>query len=369
MKIVYIITQATWGGAQAHLYSLIKAQVMRGNAVALVYGVEGRLSASVAKEFQDVQVVRVASLVHPIAPLSDLKAIYTLRKLVKNWQPDIIHLHSSKAGMIGRLATIRLPMKVIFTVHGWGFTPGVGKKRQLLMKTIEKALSRLTTAYICVSQFDYDLGVQSGVITSAHPARVIHNGVTALVSAKKVNNTETFVLSMAARFDAPKRQDLLIQALTYLPENLPIVCHFLGDGSAIEACKTLTHQLNLDAKVRFYGVVDNVQKYYSQSDVGVLISDYEALPISLVEALAQGLPIIASNVGGIQELIDHNGFLVANDTQQIAEKILTLYQSKKLLRSRLIPIKYINDIILSMRCLNKRRRTICVAWPRRGERR
>ncbi len=83
MKIVYIITQATWGGAQAHLYSLIKAQVMRGNAVALVYGVEGRLSASVAKEFQDVQVVRVASLVHPIAPLSDLKAIYTLRKLVK----------------------------------------------------------------------------------------------------------------------------------------------------------------------------------------------------------------------------------------------------------------------------------------------
>ncbi|MDI5786311.1 glycosyltransferase, partial [Lactiplantibacillus plantarum] len=209
-------------------------------------------------------------------------------------------------------------------------TPGVGKKRQLLMKTIEKALSRLTTAYICVSQFDYDLGVQSGVITSAHPARVIHNGVTALVSAKKVNNTETFVLSMAARFDAPKRQDLLIQALTYLPENLPIVCHFLGDGPAIEACKTLTHQLNLDAKVRFYGVVDNVQKYYSQSDVGVLISDYEALPISLVEALAQGLPIIASNVGGIQELIDHNGFLVANDTQQIAEKILTLYQSKKI---------------------------------------
>lgn len=62
----------------------------------------------------------------------------------------------------------------------------------------------------------------------------------------------------------------------------------------------------------------------------MLISDYEALPISLVEALAQGLPIIASNVGGIQELIDHNGFLVANDTQQIAEKILTLYQSKKI---------------------------------------
>jgi glycosyltransferase involved in cell wall biosynthesis len=330
VKIVYIITQATWGGAQAHLYSLIKAQVMRGNAVALVYGVEGRLSASVAKEFQDVQVVRVASLVHPIAPLSDLKAIYTLRKLVKNWQPDIIHLHSSKAGMIGRLATIRLPMKVIFTVHGWGFTPGVGKKRQLLMKTIEKALSRLTTAYICVSQFDYDLGVQSGVITSAHPARVIHNGVTALTGAKKATSSEVFVLSMAARFDTPKRQDILIQALTYLPENLPIVCHFLGDGPSIEACKTLRHQLNLDGKVNFYGVVDNVQKYYSQSDVGVLISDYEALPISLVEALAQGLPIIASNVGGIQELIDHNGFLVTNDARQIAEKILTLYQSKKI---------------------------------------
>nr|WP_252903892.1 glycosyltransferase [Secundilactobacillus oryzae] len=70
--------------------------------------------------------------------MNDLKAVHALRGLLRNIRPDIVHLHSSKAGMVGRLAAAGLSMKVIFTVHGWGFTPGVGTKRQILMKYIEK---------------------------------------------------------------------------------------------------------------------------------------------------------------------------------------------------------------------------------------
>nr|WP_301554523.1 glycosyltransferase [Lactiplantibacillus pentosus] len=145
-----------------------------------------------------------------------------------------------------------------------------------------------------------------------------------------VKKRESFVLSMAARFDMPKKQDVVIRALSYIPDDVPIVCNFLGDGPLIQECKSLAQSLHVGSKVKFYGVVDNVQKYYSQSDAAILISDYEALPISLVEALAQSLPIVASNVGGINELIDRNGFLVKNDPQEISEKLLLLYKSNQI---------------------------------------
>ncbi|MGA3231961.1 glycosyltransferase family 4 protein [Lactiplantibacillus pentosus] len=330
MKIVYVITQATWGGAQAHLYSLIQQQVRLGNTVTLVCGKTGWLSTRIGADFPSVDVVPISSLVRQIAPMRDLSAIHALRTLLRSKRPDVVHLHSSKAGMIGRLATARLGFNVIFTVHGWGFTPGVGKKRQLLMKSIEKLLRHLTTYYICVSQFDYELRVQNGVITKRRPGCVIHNGVTALDTPVKPERRERFVLSMAARFDAPKRQDILIRALSELPEEVPIVCNLLGDGPMLQECKNLAARLNVSSKVQFRGVVDSVQQYYRQSDVAVLISDYEALPISLVEALAQRLPIIASHVGGIDELIHENGFLVDNDPKQIAEKIILLYQSNQM---------------------------------------
>jgi glycosyltransferase involved in cell wall biosynthesis len=133
---------------------------------------------------------------------------------------------------------------------------------------------------------------------------------------------------MAARFNSQKRQDLLIQALAYIPDDLPLICNFLGNGPLLPNCQQLTQKLQVDDKVNFVGSVDNVQKYYQQSDGAILISDYEGLPISLVEALAQHLPIIASNVGGNEELIHNNGFLVENDPHKIADKIVQLYRAR-----------------------------------------
>lgn len=177
MKIVYVITQATWGGAQAHLYSLIERQVKIGNTVTLISGIEGRLSDQIKKNLPQVKLVIISNLVRQVSLINDFKAIRALRKLLKRLKPDILHLHLSKAGMVGRLAALGLSMKVVFTVHGWGFTPGVSKKQQLLIKLVEKTLRPLTTYYICVSRFDYQLGVENGIINESHPGVVIYNGV------------------------------------------------------------------------------------------------------------------------------------------------------------------------------------------------
>ncbi|GAB5060340.1 hypothetical protein LASHA2_00610 [Lactiplantibacillus plantarum] len=227
------------------------------------------------------------------------------------------------------MAALGLSMKVVFTVHGWGFTPGVSKKQQLLIKLVEKTLRPLTTYYICVSRFDYQLGVENGIINESHPGVVIYNGVREV--RRTVHNERSekpFVLTMAARFNSQKRQDLLIQALAYIPDDLPLICNFLGNGPLLPNCQQLTQKLQVDDKVNFVGSVDNVQKHYQQSDGAILISDYEGLPISLVEALAQHLPIIASNVGGNEELIHNNGFLVENDPHKIADKIVQLYRAR-----------------------------------------
>ena len=201
MKIVYVITQATWGGAQAHLYSLIERQVKIGNTVTLISGIEGRLSDQIKKNLPQVKLVIISNLVRQVSLINDFKAIRALRKLLKRLKPDILHLHSSKAGMVGRLAALGLSMKVVFTVHGWGFTPGVSKKQQLLIKLVEKTLRPLTTYYICVSEFDQNIGLRSKVLkASKENYVVIHNGAPKPKEFDRRPATLPVRLVMTARF-------------------------------------------------------------------------------------------------------------------------------------------------------------------------
>ena len=126
MKILYCITSASWGGAQLHVLELCADQLKRGNEVIFIVGNEGPLLDKV-KKLKGLKIIFLPSLVREINPINDMKAIIELRKIIKKESPDIIHLHSSKAGVVGRIAAIglRKRVKVIFTVHGWAFTDGV----------------------------------------------------------------------------------------------------------------------------------------------------------------------------------------------------------------------------------------------------
>lgn len=101
MKIMYVITQGTWGGAQAHLFSLIRNQVKLKNHVWLITGTSGRLTQAVEKEFLTVRVIILNSLIREMSIRKDIYTIYALRRYIKKINPDIIHLHSTKAGMVG----------------------------------------------------------------------------------------------------------------------------------------------------------------------------------------------------------------------------------------------------------------------------
>lgn len=329
MKIVYVITQGTWGGAQSHVYSLLKDQTLKKNEIWLITGNRGRLTEQVTNYLPNVKLIILKSIRRDILPVDDLKAVFQLRKIIKSIRPDIVHLHSSKAGTVGRLAAFHI-VPVIYTVHGWAFTPGTSKKRAMVAVIVERLLQSATTKYICVSKFDYDIGRQKQLMNAKHPGIVIHNGVLAEKINNKKKNNEKFVISMAARFENPKRQDLLIKSIAAVPHRDNIKLILLGDGPLIEACKKLVEDLNIQNLVKFKGSVSDVQAYYEVSDVVVLISDHEGLPISLVEGLATGRPIIASDVGGNRELIEGNGYLVSNSIKSIAKAINNLKNDKNI---------------------------------------
>lgn len=329
MKIMYVITQGTWGGAQSHVYSVIADQVRKGNKVLLITGKIGHLTKLVKFNLPTVDILIMNNLDREVSIFHDLKAIRCLRHIIRRVSPDIIHLHSTKAGMVGRLASMGLKVPTIYTVHGWAFTPGVTQKQKILTSSIEWILRPMTSVYICVSKFDYKLGVRKKIIDDKHPGIVIHNGVVKRSSSNK-SNSNTIIITMAARFNLQKRQDLLISSLKYVQDNR-IRLLLLGDGPLLEKNKRLAKKLGIADQIIFKGNVDRVQEYYKDSDIAVLISNYEGLPISLVEGLAQGLPIIASNVGGNSELVSNkNGILVNNSPKIIAQAIKRLVDNRTL---------------------------------------
>lgn len=312
MKIVYVITQATWGGAQAHLYSLIERQVKIGNTVTLISGIEGRLSDQIKKNLPQVKLVIISNLVRQVSLINDFKAIRALRKLLKRLKPDILHLHSSKAGMVGRLAALGLSMKVVFTVHGWGFTPGVSKKQQLLIKLVEKTLRPLTTYYICVSEFDQNIGLRGKVLkASKENYVVIHNGAPKPKEFDRRPATLPVRLVMTARFFKQKDQTSLIRAVKSLDKS-KYHLSLVGDGETLEDNQRLVEELRLTDNVSFEGFKSDVSDSLIHNDVYILSTHYEGLPISIIEAMSYKLPIIATDVGGNKELVKDNGYLISS---------------------------------------------------------
>lgn len=330
MKILYCITRSTWGGAQENIWELIKNQVKLKNHAILVVGDNGDLAQKVRKNLPDVKVIILPCLQRSINPRKDITAILKLRKIIKNEKPDIVHLHSSKAGVIGRIASRKLKCKVVFTVHGWSFTDGIeSAKKKAVYRFIERRMEPLTDKYICVSKFDYNIGIRDKVITDPKKACVIYNGIA--YKEKNINKEPSFPINfiMTARFSKQKDQLSLIKAFKNT-KNCTLT--FIGDGPTMSEAQKLVLKYDLKKRVNFFGFQKDVDKYLSQSDVFVLSTHYEGLPISIIEAMSHAMPIIASNVGGNSELVSEgeNGFLTAN-TNDIYKAIMIFVKHPELI--------------------------------------
>lgn len=310
MKILYIITRANEiGGAQTHLRDMTSALVNDNHQVELIVGEQGALVDELRA--MNVKVHIIPELVREISPYKDIKCALIIRKIIKKFSPDVIALHSSKAGIVGRLAALFLNIPVIFTVHGWSFANGVNDNKRRLYIIIERLFSKVTDEIITVSAQDKQLAIEHNV-ASASQQTVIHNGVPLKKTTPHVyQNNAVVKLISVARFSEQKDHESLLKALSLL-ETRNWALTLVGKGPRLDEMKQLSQDLGISDNVVFTGERLDVDFLLADSDIFLLISNWEGFPISILEAMRAGLPVLASDVGGVSEsVIDgKTGYLV-----------------------------------------------------------
>jgi len=264
---------------------------------------------------------------------ADLASVKELRGLIRHVRPDLVHLHSSKAGFIGRIAAKSERVPAIFTAHGWAFSEGTPWKQKLLAIPLEAFASRLGGHIIAVSQYDYRLALRYR-IESPHRMSVVHNGIPD--SPERANPGEDTIpkIVMVARFAPQKDHALLLRALASLGDE-PWELEFVGNGPLFKNIKRVADELNLQNRVRFLGARYDVSRILAESHIFVLTSNYEGFPISVLEAMRAGLPVVASDVGGTNEAVDEGrtGYLVPRgDLETLRERLRLLIKDPALRR-------------------------------------
>lgn len=303
MKILQVITLSELGGAQSVVINLSN-NLCENHDVIVAAGEGDEKMYEMLKS--TIKVEKCNDLKRALSPINDLLTILFFKKLYKKYKPDIIHLHSSKAGMLGRFAFPK--NKIVYTVHGFDSIRLAYRK----FLPIEKLMQYRCKAIVGVSQYDYNNLKKEGIT----------NGINCVLNGVYKPNLETnrlleiskkykkIILSIA-RVSSPKRHDLFIETSKLLSDFAFV---WIGNQSPID---------DVPDNCFFLGSIPNAGAYCQYADIFMLPSNYEGLPIVILEAMSFGKPIVSSNVGGVSEIVknDINGFTVENDPILFAKKI------------------------------------------------
>jgi glycosyltransferase involved in cell wall biosynthesis len=318
MRIVYVITRADEiGGAQVHVRDLASALHAVGHQVAVLAGTPGCLSDQLIE--RGVPFRAVPALVRPIAPWRDAVAVQQLVTTFQQLCPDLVTVHSSKAGWLGRVAAKLAGIPVVLTAHGWNFAEGLPPATRRLSAMLERLFARLADHIITVSEHDRRLALACRI---AAPERItlIHNGVHDIAASAPVIRLEDTTsgapvrIVMIGRFSTQKDHAGLLHALASLGD-LHWRLSLIGGGPDQAAAVALTRELKLADRVQFLGERDDARAFLESADIFALASHWEGLPYSVLEAMSAGLPVIASAVGGVPEAVidGESGILVPRD--------------------------------------------------------
>lgn len=334
IKVLHI-TQATIGGTLEYLklfFTHINKDEYEVYLACPSYG-------PMKKEIEDIGVkVYPLEMTREISLKDDLNSFMDMKKLIKKVNPDIVHLHSSKAGVLGKIASYLNNIPCIYNAHGWSFSMNVSYKKKKVYSLIEKYTSLFCDKIVNISDYEHNLAKQYN-IASDKKMITIHNGID-IEKYDKSNYSrkdtleelgipqECFIVGMVARISEQKDPIKFIEIAKIVCSEIEDAYFVLvGDGELRNQVNKLIMKYDLNDRVKITGWVNDVNKYISVFDIGILTSRWEGFGLVLTEYMAAKKPIIASNVGGIPELIedDYNGILVdINDTSKFVKSIIAL---------------------------------------------
>lgn len=317
-KILYVITKGVFGGAGRNVFDL----ATRANElydVSLAAGGSGPLVDEL--EIHGVTTYTIPSITRDIGLLKEIKAFLEIRTILKTVRPDVLHLHSSKAGLLGALAGRTCGIAhIIYTAHGWPFH----EKRNVLWRCVAWLGSYLTTLcvhkVICVSQFD---AKRAHMPLLKHKLTVIHPGVTQSTTLDRQDARKTLftaeeqklhidALWVVSNAELTQNKNLLyaIDAVTSYNHRAEeyglqkIYYSILGEGEDRKKLEAHITEFAMQADIKLHGYVHNARIYLGAFDIFFLPSKKEGLPYAILEAGLSGVPTIASEVGGIPEIVE-----------------------------------------------------------------
>ena len=321
MKVLHVVTLSDLGGSQSVIVSLATELIADGHQVIVAASPKGDLWSILPSE---VKKRPIKWLKREISLLNDFQVLRNLRKIFKEFDPDVVHLHSSKIGFLGRLVFPR--RKVIYTVHG--FDSIRIAFRQYL--PCEKILQYRAAHIVAVSKYDYENLLAEGI---SNNLTYIYNGVIDYKVQSVVSNILPvisykssfkkgggFKVLCIARLAPPKKFDLFCKiALSLIDQNIEF--YWVGNKEVSK---------NLPANVQCLGEIPNAHQLIPKAHIFVLPSCYEGMPVSILEALSYGIPVLASDVGGVKEVLNGNNGVALKNSADIFAKNILKYKNNKL---------------------------------------
>ena len=352
MRVTHIITRLVVGGAQENTLATIRdLRASHSVEVNLISGTtlgpEGSLENTAREIFPTTHhsslgtsFTIVPELVRPVHPLKDFIALRKLEKLLREQKPDLVHTHSGKAGILGRLAAKRAGVPVIIHhIHGPSFGNFQGPLANLVFTAAEKHAAKVTDYFFCSASAMTKLYVAAGIgrpemftrIFSGFDLQPFLNTTNDLTLRQQLGLEENhFVIGKVSRIFKLKGHADLLNAFSKI---LPQVPHarllFVGDGLLRGEVEKQARELNVRDKIVFTGLVapNEVARYVGIMDCLAHLSYREALSRALPQALAAGKPVIAYDFDGADEICLENetGFLIrTGDIETAAQKLLQL---------------------------------------------
>lgn len=347
-KILYIITKSNWGGAQRYVHELATFLPQERYQIAVACGGNGLLAQKLAE--QGLTVFAVKNFERDIDFIKEVKAGYELFHIIQEFKPDIVHLNSSKAGGVGALVSRLVGVKkIIFTAHGWAFN----EPKNIIWRSIVWFFSYVTALLvhqvITVSHYDTEHCV---LPLLRHKISYIPNGLPYIAFKTKQNAREFFrektglleadchknVLWIGTIAEYVKNKNLLlaIQSVKKLIDS-GVQCYYFiigAEGDEKESLEKFIEANKLTAHVFLIGFLYDARTYLKAFDVFVLPSLKEGLPYALLEAGQAGIASIASNVGGIPEIVEDgiSGLLINPRSEDELFTALTSLQQTENLR-------------------------------------
>ena len=356
-KLLYVVTQGEWGGAQRYIFDLATNIPKNQFSISVALGSEGSGELKTKLTENNIPVITIKNLIRNINPIKDIKTFIELFRLIKKEKPDIIHLNSSKAGILGSIAArfAKTP-NIIYTAHGWVFNEPLPYFKKTLYYILEKFTANFKSKIICVSDYDRKVAIEKNI---AKPEKLIaiHNGIDVKklhfyskaearsILSKYIGKSieeKTEIIGTIGNLYKTKGHTLLIKAAEQIPDKIFII---IGDGPERKNLESIISNLNLKKRVFIAGYIDDAHRFLKGFDLFILPSLKEGFPYIILEAIAAKIPIIASGVGGIPEILPESHCISPIDTKTIVKALEAVNEAPSIDMEHYTLLRMINETL------------------------